>query len=443
MKTVKIDKNKILGKIRDLNGVGGGPLTSNFTCDATELFKEARIPFSRTHDIEYPYGSGEFVDIHCVFPDFKADEDNPESYNFVLTDAYLKAILNAGAKPFYRLGATIEHQPIKRHIFPPADSEKWGKICSHIIAHYNEGWANGFYMNIEYWEIWNEPDLKDRCWTGTEEQFFSLYDAASKIIKAEHPNIKLGGCGFTNPRSKMVEHFLEHISKSGAPLDFLSWHGYIHSPKQAIALSQYADELMKKYGYGNIESIYNEWNYVFTWGNGLIQKSINEHKTALGASFVSSVMTVLQKGRTDKAMYYDVQINMPNWNGVFHKGDMITHGEPFVITPEKPYYALKSWGMLKDLGNEVYSESDNDDVFVVAAADDKELRVLITYYNDDEGLGRSKPPRDSIKIDLGGLEYNNAEVRIVDNDRNFEPEALENGKVVLDGNSFALVTFKL
>lgn len=69
--------------------------------------------------------------------------------------------------------------------------------------------------------------------------------------------------------------------------------------------------------------------------------------------------------------------------------------------------------------------------------------MLITYYNDDEGLGRSKPPRDSIKIDLGGLEYNNAEVRIVDNDRNFEPEALENGTLVLDGNSFALVTFKL
>ena len=54
-----------------------------------------------------------------------------------------------------------------------------------------------------------------------------------------------------------------------------------------------------------------------------------------------------------------------------------------------------------------------------------------------------KPPRDSIKIDLGGLKYNSAEVRIVDNDRNFEPEALENGTLVLDGNSFALVSFKL
>lgn len=443
MKTVKIDSKKILGIIKDLNGVGGGPLTANFTCDATELFKEARIPFSRTHDIEYPYGAGEFVDIHCVFPNFKADVDDPESYNFIFTDAYLQAILKAGAKPFYRLGATIEHQPIKRYIFPPADNEKWGKICSHIIAHYNEGWANGFNMGIEYWEIWNEPDLKNRCWTGTEEEFFRLYDTASRIIKADHPDIKLGGCGFTDPRSEMVEHFLAYISKTGASIDFLSWHGYISSPKQAKKLSEYADNLMQKYGYGDIESIYDEWNYVYTWKTGLIQKSIDLHTSALCAAFVSSVMTVLQKGRTDKSMYYDVQLNMKNWNGVFRKGEMTTHGEPYVITPEKPYYALKSWGMLKDLGNEVYCESDDDDVFVVAASDNKTLRVLITYYNDDEGLGRSAPAKDSIKIDLGGLSYKNAEVRIVDDDRDFEPQPLESDTLTLNGNTFALVTFEL
>ena len=441
MKTVTIDKNRVLGRIRELNGVGGGPLTNDFTCDATELFREARIPYSRTHDIEYPYGAGEFVDIHCVFPNFKADPDDPGSYNFIFTDAYLKAIVNAGTKPFYRLGTTIEHQPIKRYIFPPEDFAKWGKICSHIISHYNDGWADGFRMGIEYWEIWNEPELKNKCWTGTEEEFFRFYDTASRIIKADHPEIKIGGCGFCSPLTELAEHFLAYVSKTGAPLDFFSWHGYIYTPKWVRELAQGADERLNKYGFTDTESIYDEYNYVVRWDKS-IQKSIEMHPTAHVASLVSSVMSVLQKGRTDKAMYYDVQFNLPEWNGAFRKS-IDVFGESYVITPEKPYYALKAWGMLRELKNEVYSSSDHEDVYVVAAADDKTLRVLISYYNDDAAFGQSKPPRDSIRIDLGGVESKRAEVRIVDDVRDFAPEPLENNTLTLDGNTFALVTFEL
>ena len=65
----------------------------------------------------------------------------------------------AGTKPFYRLGQSIEHQTKKYGIYPPKDFKKWAKICEHIIRHYNEGWANGYRMGIEYWEIWNEADL--------------------------------------------------------------------------------------------------------------------------------------------------------------------------------------------------------------------------------------------------------------------------------------------
>ena len=63
-KTVSVFPDKTLGPIRPLHGVGGGPVSSHFTFDATELFRAAGIPFGRTHDIEYPFGSGEFVDVH-------------------------------------------------------------------------------------------------------------------------------------------------------------------------------------------------------------------------------------------------------------------------------------------------------------------------------------------------------------------------------------------
>ena len=41
---------------------------------------------------------GEFVNIHCVFPDFNADPELETSYRFEYTDLYLKAIQNAGTK---------------------------------------------------------------------------------------------------------------------------------------------------------------------------------------------------------------------------------------------------------------------------------------------------------------------------------------------------------
>ncbi len=72
---IPVDPGRTMGRIKPPRGVGGGLVTANFTCDATEQFRAAGIPFGRTHDIEYPFGSGEFADIHCVFPWFDADPD--------------------------------------------------------------------------------------------------------------------------------------------------------------------------------------------------------------------------------------------------------------------------------------------------------------------------------------------------------------------------------
>ena len=87
------------------------------------------------------------------------------------------------------MGVTIENQCYIRayHIHPPKDFGKWARICEHIIRHYNEGWANGFHFGIVYWEIWNEPDNglpgENQMWTGTDEEYFALYDVTAKHLK--------------------------------------------------------------------------------------------------------------------------------------------------------------------------------------------------------------------------------------------------------------------
>ena len=150
--TIQVDFRRPTGKrVMPLHGFNSGPMTKVFTYDARPQFVEGGFPYVRLHDVEYPYGSGEFVDIPCIFKNFDADENDPASYNFANTDEYIRQSLAVGSKIIYRLGVSIEHSPHKRYIHPPKDFGKWARICEHIIRHYNEGWADGHHWDIRDW----------------------------------------------------------------------------------------------------------------------------------------------------------------------------------------------------------------------------------------------------------------------------------------------------
>ena len=120
-----------------------------------------------------------------------------------------------GTKVFYRLGSKIEHTSKKYGTLPPPDFQKWAEICEHIIRHYTEGWANGYHWDIEYWEIWNEPDLHEpdtpkefkAAWGGTIEQFHELFRITAKHLKSCFPHLKIGGLALAF-REKWADDFL-------------------------------------------------------------------------------------------------------------------------------------------------------------------------------------------------------------------------------------------
>ena len=68
MKRITVNFARENGKpVYPLHGVNSGPMTKVFTYDARPQFLEAGFPFARLHDVEYPYGSGEFVDMCDMF----------------------------------------------------------------------------------------------------------------------------------------------------------------------------------------------------------------------------------------------------------------------------------------------------------------------------------------------------------------------------------------
>lgn len=393
MDYINVNWDRVIGNIKPVHGVNNGPVTCNFWYDSSERFVEAKIPYCRLHDTEYPFGNGEFVDVGCIFKDFSADENDPEAYNFALTDDYLRCIKDVGAKIVYRLGASIEHQEGKCNIVVPDDFEKYARICANIIRHYNEGWANGHNWNIEYWEIWNEPDVvigkTQRNWTGTKEEFFDFYETVARYLKKEFPYLKIGGAALTAPAHDFAQDFLEFVVTKipRVPLDFFSWHGYLNNVDQARENAEEADRILKKYGLTETESIYDEWNYVCSWNN--MESSYKEMRSMKGAALCAGVLCELQHSPVDKAMYYDAQLKFEDeWCGLFVPGKVHRHAIGTKVIPLKPFYSFKAFGVLYGLRQEVETKVEGRNLYVCAAVSGKEKALLLSSFENQAIEGK-------------------------------------------------------
>ena len=401
MSIVNIDLSTRVGEIKVMHAVNNGPCVSSNvqTRGNQHTYKAARIPYARNHDAAFfsGYGGEHTVDIHAIFPNFDADVNNPESYDFACTDVYLNQTLSCGTKIFYRLGAKIEHWIKKYATHVPKDFQKWAEICEHIISHYNDGWANGYHMDIEYWEIWNEPDLVNDdgtspCWQGTEEQFAELYITTATHLKKCFPNLKIGGPASVGDESWM-RRFLERIKKVNAPLDFFSYHWYWTEPKDMSAKCTRVRALIDEFGYTDTETILNEWNYVRGWTAEFVY-SIEQIISMKGAAFNAACMLECQNNpNIDMIMYYDARPTA--FNGLF---DMYTY------RPLKGYYPFYLYSNLYELKNHYKTETDDEDVYAACAKNGDRVAVMIAYYAENDNKGHkmvtinATPELDGAKI---------------------------------------------
>ena len=434
MSDIIVDFSKKLGPIKPMHCVNNGPsiskkeqIRSNFS-----NYKELGIPYVRNHDASLcsNYGGEHIVDVHAIFPDFDKDVNDPESYDFFLTDRYIKSIMDAGSEVFYRLGTKIEHAPKKYGTVVPKDFEKWAQICEHIIMHYNEGWANGYKWNITYWEIWNEPDGAPN-WTGTMEQYHELYKITATHLKNRFPNIKIGGPAMTSGINVPQVNFFKYLknSEEDIPMDFYSWHDYTISPKEISKTANIVRERLDKAGYTKAENILDEWNYVENWTTKWVD-SLKVITSLKGAAFVAACMCEGQNSALDMLMYYDARINC-TMNGMF---------DFYTLLPLKGYYPFKIFNELYIRQNQVEAKCLEDDIYIVAArADNGEHKgkgaAMLCYYDEnDTGVEKTltfsikgalnnafnvfivDEKRDLLKVDLWDFSKGEIEISLKPND---------------------------
>ena len=126
MEHITIHYDRIIQPMRPMHAVNNGPIIAGNaqTRGNDEAYRAARIPFARTHDAAFcaDYGGEHTVDISAIFPNWDSDPNNPSSYDFVVTDNYLREIRSVGTAVYYRLGNKIEHGVKKYGTLPPRDN---------------------------------------------------------------------------------------------------------------------------------------------------------------------------------------------------------------------------------------------------------------------------------------------------------------------------------
>ena len=344
-----VDFSRTNGVIRPLHGVNLGPLCYRGMVDLSAYHRELDLPLTRLHDVVWV--NYDAVDISTIFRDPRNDPTRAENYEFAATDDYIAAIVKTGSPILYRLGESIEHTPRKYRVHPPPDFAKWAEVCCAIIRHYNEGWAGGFRHDIRYWEIWNEPENQPAMWTGTDEQYFQLYEVTARAIKARWPDLKVGGpsLGYTGEfkgdqfqAGDFLLRFLRHCREQQVPLDFFSWHRYAGEPSDYARRARALRRLLDEHGFAKTESHFNEWNFLpdEDWrpmmkeGQGLMRERWSaEMRGPRGAAFAAWALMSLQDAPVDMANFYTAEIQMFgmfNFNGV----------------PQKTFHAFKAFRAL-------------------------------------------------------------------------------------------------
>ncbi len=443
---LKVNFEKSIGKIKAMHAVGQPPFYG-IDMGHFRYLTDAKIPYSRLHDTGGPFGKNLYVDIPNLFRDFDADENDPASYDFDFTDLLLSKLMEAGVKPYFRLGVTIENYAYIHayRIYPPKDVAKWARICEHVIRHYNEGWANGFTYGIEYWEIWNEPEghpdgLKPCMWLGTKEEYFELYRvAAAHLKKCFGDTIKVGGyasCGFSallyenamraletgdtanlTEREAIVLHrltyfkdFLKMVKEYNAPIDFFSWHSY-DQVEGVLLQEKFVENALAEAGLlGHIEIHLNEWN---------THHEVQTMGTSAAAAHTAAMMCGMQDTKLSILMYYDARLGMSNYGGMF---------DPRWRKPFPTYDAFLAFGALYALETQVEVTGADNGLYATAASDGKDKAILIA------NIGEAK----EISLNLSGEYFAYA----VTDDTRMKPAKIDPAAFTLRKETFVFFTTK-
>ncbi len=159
--------------------------------------------------------------------------DGSPHYDWKNVDAVYDVLLKAGIKPFVELGFMPEALASGRdtvfeyhgNVTQPKSYEKWGTLITVFAKHLQARYGDAA-VKTWFFEVWNEPDLQQYFWRGTQADYFHLYDVSARAVKAVNPAYRVGRPATSGGGDYWVSDFINHCKAGNVPVDFVSTHAY-------------------------------------------------------------------------------------------------------------------------------------------------------------------------------------------------------------------------
>lgn len=268
--------------------VGSEHLSYMLNGDLNDHLKHAGDELRKANKLAHDTLGFQYVRAHGILMDdvgiYHEDASGKPVYDWHKLDQLYDMVRADGFKPIVELDfmpKALASKPKSDAIFyyhgnnsPPKDYARWGGLAGALAQHLIERYGR---EEVESWpfEVWNEPDVhwqNSNFWSGSQEEYFRLYDYAATALKAVDPKLRVGGpvASFTT----LQEPFLRYVTQRKVPLDFFDLHNYY------LPASDYRP-LLERYGLKNLPVYYTEWGVA-----GLFGSDAND--LAYGAAFIVS-----------------------------------------------------------------------------------------------------------------------------------------------------------
>lgn len=314
------------------------------------------------------YGSIRLWDTHT---NWRLLEPKKGEYNFKELDQFValadnrnqEILMTLGQPPNWATGGQSATSYGKNYnSLPPTNIDDWRDYIETIGTRYKG--------KIKYYEIWNEPNIKD-FYSGSIAELITLTKEARDVLKKIDPQIKIISPSTTSPQ------FLDSYLKEGGKeyIDIVGVHLYVAKPEDMIAsINRYKDVLTN-----NEVSKLPIWNTEFTWTNFKSVGINNEMPPEeLAASFLSRALLI------DFAM----GIKRDFFYGLGYKFSDIKlvdkNNQKYITTSGIAYKNITSWL----IGSTIESFTIKNDIFKVSVLFNNNRRGIIVWTNNESGLKR-------------------------------------------------------
>jgi xylan 1,4-beta-xylosidase len=275
-------------------------------------------------------------------------------------------------------------------VTPPKSHKQWYDLIYALVTHLVERYG---IDEVRSWpfEVWNEPN-NPPFWTGTQNEYFELYNTTARAIKKVDQSLRVGGPA--TMQSQWVSDFLKFCRTNNVPVDFVTTHEY---PTDIVPLRR---DIMKKVltqtrsEAGGLPVYYTEYNAgLGDYGLGTEFYQDTSYPAAFVVKNIADVYGLVEifSYWTFSDIFEEQGMKSQPFNGAFGMSNI--HG---ISKPVWRAFELLHKAGDYRLGVTYSQEAGQSTVDVLATIDSKQQEVMMFVTNID--VPTNKPQTYSVQI---------------------------------------------